>query len=240
MPSLIAVRSGLSSPSWNMGLTSLERLILNPILLSWFCPKLNSTFFFLKLFYLSQRRWKSRPQQRSGCFLWAGDGVPHSAYTHVRKSHSNPLCQLGQQPMSWTMQWWWPSHVTSLGLIIVFWEMKEWRKMIFKVTPVKILFCFFKSIFRAPVVTQLVKNSTSIHEDAGLIPASLSGLRICCCRELWCRSPTRLGSCIAVAVVRQTAAVPIWLLAWELPYAESVALKRWKKKKKEKQLINTT
>ena len=31
--------------------------------------------------------------------------------------------------------------------------------------------------------------------------ASLSGLRIWCCRELWCRSQTWLGSHIAVAVV---------------------------------------
>ena len=31
--------------------------------------------------------------------------------------------------------------------------------------------------------------------------ASLSGLRIQCCRELWCRLQTRSSSCIAVAVV---------------------------------------
>ena len=31
--------------------------------------------------------------------------------------------------------------------------------------------------------------------------ASLSGLRILRCRELWCRSKTRLGSGVAVAVV---------------------------------------
>ena len=30
--------------------------------------------------------------------------------------------------------------------------------------------------------------------------ASLSGLRIRCCRELWCRSKTQLGSGLAVAV----------------------------------------
>ena len=37
-------------------------------------------------------------------------------------------------------------------------------------------------------------NWTSIHE------ASLSGLRIRHCRELWCRSQSRLGSGVAVAV----------------------------------------
>ena len=31
---------------------------------------------------------------------------------------------------------------------------------------------------------------------------SFSGLRIRCCHELWCRSKTRLRSCIAVAVVK--------------------------------------
>ena len=32
--------------------------------------------------------------------------------------------------------------------------------------------------------------------------ASLSGLRIWCCHELWCRLQTRLGSRVAVAVVQ--------------------------------------
>uniref|UniRef100_A0A8C3X0H2 Ig-like domain-containing protein n=1 Tax=Catagonus wagneri TaxID=51154 RepID=A0A8C3X0H2_9CETA len=66
-----------------------------------------------------------------------------------------------------------------------------------------------------PVVAQWVTNPTSIHEDTGSIPgltlvsmrtrvrslASLSGLRIRHCRELWCRLETCLGSHVAVAVV---------------------------------------
>ena len=52
-----------------------------------------------------------------------------------------------------------------------------------------------------PVVAQQLRNLTSIHEDEGSILALLSGLRIQCCHEVWCRSQTRLGSCIAVAVV---------------------------------------
>ena len=44
-------------------------------------------------------------------------------------------------------------------------------------------------------------NLTSIQEDAVLIPGHLSGLRIRCGCELWCRSQTWLGSGIAVAVV---------------------------------------
>jgi len=49
-------------------------------------------------------------------------------------------------------------------------------------------------------VAQQVINPASIHEDAVLISGLLRGLRIQCCRELWCRLQARLGSCIAVAV----------------------------------------
>ena len=52
--------------------------------------------------------------------------------------------------------------------------------------------------------------------------ALISGLRIQHCRELCCRSQTRLGSGIAVALIQP--------LAWELPYAIGVALKTKKKK----------
>jgi len=47
-------------------------------------------------------------------------------------------------------------------------------------------------------------NPTRIHKDAGLIPvlmSSFSGLRIWCCRELWCRSQMQFGPCVAVAVM---------------------------------------
>ena len=41
-----------------------------------------------------------------------------------------------------------------------------------------------------------------IHEDGGLVLASLGGVRIQCCCELWCRSlmPLRSGVAVAVAV----------------------------------------
>ena len=48
--------------------------------------------------------------------------------------------------------------------------------------------------------------------------ALLSGLRIQCCRELWCRP---------------AATAPIRPLAWEPPYVTGVALKKTKKRKKE-------
>ena len=50
-------------------------------------------------------------------------------------------------------------------------------------------------------MAQWIKNPSSIHEDVGLILASLSGLRIWHCLELWCRFQVQLGSYIAVAVV---------------------------------------
>ena len=60
----------------------------------------------------------------------------------------------------------------------------------------------------------------SIHEDAGLIPALLSGFRIWHCCELQYKPAT---------------AAPIRPLAWEPPYATGVSLKRKKKKKVESQ-----
>ena len=61
--------------------------------------------------------------------------------------------------------------------------------------------------------------------------ASLSGLRIRHCHELWCRSQTRLGYGIAVAA-RPAATAPIGPLTWEPPYVARVALKGQTKKKK--------
>ena len=65
--------------------------------------------------------------------------------------------------------------------------------------------------------------------------ASLSGLRIWCYRELWCRSWTRLRS--GVAWCRPVATAPIQPLAWESSYAMSAALKGQKTKKKKNPFV---
>ena len=62
--------------------------------------------------------------------------------------------------------------------------------------------------------------------------ASLSGLRIRCCPELWCRLQTRLRSGVTVALGRPAATALIGHLDWEPPYATGAALKRQKDKKK--------
>ena len=56
--------------------------------------------------------------------------------------------------------------------------------------------------------------------------ASLSGLRSRSCREPWCRSQTGLGSRVAVAVVQAGSYGSCSTLAWELPYATGVTVKR--------------
>ena len=72
-------------------------------------------------------------------------------------------------------------------------------------------------------------NPTSIHDDMGLTPgASLSGLRIQRCCELWCRSQMWLGSGVAVAMARGSSSE----VAWEPPSAEGVAQENGKKNKK--------
>ena len=51
-----------------------------------------------------------------------------------------------------------------------------------------------------PMVAQWLMNPTRDREVVGLIPGLAHGLRIRCCRELWCRLQMRLGSGIAVAL----------------------------------------
>ena len=63
--------------------------------------------------------------------------------------------------------------------------------------------------------------------------ASLSGLRMRHCCELWCASQTRLGYSVvvAVAVALALALALIGPLAWEPPYAAGGALEKAKRQK---------
>ena len=64
--------------------------------------------------------------------------------------------------------------------------------------------------------------------------ASLSGLRIRHCRELWCRSQMWLDPKLLWLWCRPAATALIQPLAWEPPYAVGVALKRQKQTNKQK------
>ena len=69
--------------------------------------------------------------------------------------------------------------------------------------------------------------------------ASLSGLKIWRCCELWYRSQTCGLDLMLLWLWRRPAAVaPIGPLDWEPPYAASVALKKKKEKKKEKERMS--
>ena len=64
--------------------------------------------------------------------------------------------------------------------------------------------------------------------------ALLNGLRIQCCRELWCRLQTRSDPALLWLQCRPVVIALIWPPAWEPPYSTGVALKSKKKKKKKK------
>ena len=69
---------------------------------------------------------------------------------------------------------------------------------------------------------------TNIHEDVVLIPGLAQWVRLQHCYELWCRSKTRLGPGIAVAV-----ALAIGYISDSTPsLGTSIKRKRQKKKKK--------
>ena len=62
--------------------------------------------------------------------------------------------------------------------------------------------------------------------------ASLSGLRIRHCREVWCRSQMQPGFFIAEALEEASSWSSIGPLAWEPPYASECSPKKLKKKVK--------
>ena len=78
------------------------------------------------------------------------------------------------------------------------------------------------------------KSLTRNHKVLGSILGLLSGLRIQCCRELWCRSQTQLDLALLWLRRRPAAKAAIKPLAWESPCATGAALRRQKDKKKKK------
>ena len=85
-------------------------------------------------------------------------------------------------------------------------------------------------------MAQWLTNLTRNHEVVGSRSLALrSGLRIWHCHELWCRSQTRLGFRVAVAVagIGQQLQL-IRPLAWEPPQVTGVALEKSKNKQTNK------
>ena len=84
---------------------------------------------------------------------------------------------------------------------------------------------------RVPAVAQWVKSPTQcLWGQRFQSLASLSGLRIWCCHKVWLGLQRQLKSGVALAVVQASATSPMGPLAWELPYATGVAVKRKKLK----------
>ena len=81
-------------------------------------------------------------------------------------------------------------------------------------------------------------NLTCIHEDSGLMPGQLSGLRIRHCHELWCRSQKWLRSGVAVAVTVACSCRSNWTLSLGTSVCHRCSPKKQKKKKKKKKKKN--
>ena len=70
-----------------------------------------------------------------------------------------------------------------------------------------------------------LRTRHSVCVDAGSIPGLTQWVKV------WPGSQIGLGSGVAMVVCRLAVATPIRPLAWELPYAKDVALKKKEKEK---------
>ena len=84
----------------------------------------------------------------------------------------------------------------------------------------------------------VVTNLASIHEDVGSISILLSRLRFQHCHSCDVRRRCNSDPTLLWLWHRPAAMAPIWPLAWELPYASGVTLKKAKKKKSPKYYLN--
>ena len=82
-------------------------------------------------------------------------------------------------------------------------------------------------------MAQQLMNPTNIHEDEGLIPDLAQDLaRTRRCRELWCRSQTQLGPCVAVALVQASGYSSNWTPSLGTSICHSCGPKNKKQKTK--------
>ena len=85
-----------------------------------------------------------------------------------------------------------------------------------------------EKVFRSSSCGSVVMNPTRIHEDAGLIPDLTQWVKGSVV-AMSCDVGHRCGSDLALLWCRLAAAALIQPLAWELPCAPGVALKRKKR-----------
>ena len=82
---------------------------------------------------------------------------------------------------------------------------------------------FFLKNEGVPVVAQLVKNPTNIHEDVGLIPGLVPWVKDLALLQAAARSQMQLRSRVAMAMMKAcSCSSDLKPLAYELPYEAGV------------------